>query len=263
MNFYSSRLKRGAYFFAFRRAYPEYMPCKTRCKYARSRSALTTNFIFKRSLLLLCQIKTICFCKIQDLTFQCHIKIDSYKKTQDTSSRKKLETGVKCHEPAEKTRTILHMFRFSFYKLITLITPFYSTYFQGISTTATQYISGLLCKISCKNIEQLSVRVHRSNYDALHNVTSESTWSSQHLNQQIVKKTSILIGGKQSALIVGETTFTKKGKMSVVVARQWNGRIGRLDNCQVGIFASLCNKVQSTLFDFRLYLHKVWACNAR
>jgi SRSO17 transposase len=45
----------------------------------------------------------------------------------------------------------------------------------------------------------------------------------------------------------------------VAVERQWNGRLGKLDNCQVGVFATLCNKTFSTLVDFRLYLSQEWA----
>jgi SRSO17 transposase len=38
---------------------------------------------------------------------------------------------------------------------------------------------------------------------------------------------------------IDETAFTKKGKKSVGIARQWNGRLGKTDNCQVAVFAAL------------------------
>jgi SRSO17 transposase len=52
--------------------------------------------------------------------------------------------------------------------------------------------------------------------------------------------------------------FTKKGEKSVGVARQWNGRLGKVDNCQVGVFAALARKDRVTLVDTRLFLPKEW-----
>lgn len=46
--------------------------------------------------------------------------------------------------------------------------------------------------------------------------------------------------------------------MSVGVARQWCGRLGKVDNCQVGVFAALACRSHVTLIDTRLYLPKVW-----
>ena len=57
--------------------------------------------------------------------------------------------------------------------------------------------------------------------------------------------------------------FEKKGKHSVGVARQWNGRRGKVDNCQVGVFASLCRGRHSTLVNSRLYLPKEWTNDKR
>ncbi|MCU7918816.1 MAG: transposase [Candidatus Thiodiazotropha sp. (ex Epidulcina cf. delphinae)] len=55
-------------------------------------------------------------------------------------------------------------------------------------------------------------------------------------------------------MLIDENGFNKKGKHSVGVARQWNGRQGKVNNCQVGVFASQCCGRHSTLIDSRLYL---------
>ena len=58
-------------------------------------------------------------------------------------------------------------------------------------------------------------------------------------------------------LIIDESCFAKKGKKSVGVARQWNGRLGKVDNSQVGVFAALSNaEGVGSLVDTRLYLPK-------
>ena len=37
-----------------------------------------------------------------------------------------------------------------------------------------------------------------------------------------------------------ESAFAKKGTASAGVARMWNGRLGKVDNSQVGVFSALC-----------------------
>ena len=57
-----------------------------------------------------------------------------------------------------------------------------------------------------------------------------------------------------AGLYVDESAFQKKGEKSVGVARQWNGRLGNQDNCQVGVFGALGRGDQVSLIDARLYL---------
>ena len=61
-------------------------------------------------------------------------------------------------------------------------------------------------------------------------------------------------GSADSCLLIDEGGFKKSGKHSVGVARQWCGRLGKVDNCQVGVFAALGRDRRVTLVDERLYL---------
>lgn len=79
---------------------------------------------------------------------------------------------------------------------------------------------------------------------------------------QIAQDTDALLGGAESVLVIDESAFAKKGEASAGVARQWNGRLGKVDNCQVGVFATLCRGDLASLFDARLYLPKAWAEDA-
>jgi SRSO17 transposase len=58
--------------------------------------------------------------------------------------------------------------------------------------------------------------------------------------------------------LVDESAFAKKGTKSAGVARQWNGRLGKVENSQVGVFAGLVQGRQVALIDARLYLPKAW-----
>jgi SRSO17 transposase len=64
-----------------------------------------------------------------------------------------------------------------------------------------------------------------------------------------------------SSLILDESSFAKQGDRSVGVARQWSGRQGKVDNCQVAVFGVLTDGQRHTPFDMRLYLPKRWIDN--
>lgn len=90
-------------------------------------------------------------------------------------------------------------------------------------------------------------------------LVSEAVWDHQKVQDQIAQDADRLLGGHEdSMLLLDETAFAKKGTHSAGVARQWNGRLGKVDNCQVGVFAALCRGTAATLVQGRLYLPKEW-----
>src|SRR5207248_10762020 len=58
--------------------------------------------------------------------------------------------------------------------------------------------------------------------------------------------------------VIDESAFTKKGTHSAGVARQHNGRLGKEDNCQVGVFLIGVTPAGTALLDHQLYLHASW-----
>lgn len=76
---------------------------------------------------------------------------------------------------------------------------------------------------------------------------------------QVAKDADALFGGNlDTGLIIDETSFPKSGKKSVAVNRQWCGTLGKVDNCQVGVFTSLVRGSLAALVDGRLYVPKDW-----
>jgi len=76
---------------------------------------------------------------------------------------------------------------------------------------------------------------------------------------QVAREADRLLGGSESScLLIDETSFQKKGENSVGVERQWSGRLGKVENCQVAVFAALSQGDSSTLIDTRLYLPMKW-----
>jgi SRSO17 transposase len=106
-----------------------------------------------------------------------------------------------------------------------------------------------------KNMERMVEVVPDSDWQSLQNFTSHSPWSGQGLLDQIARDANHLIGSDaDSCFIVDESGFSKKGKKSAGVSRQWNGRLGKIDNCQVGVYGALCCRDQASLIDSRLFL---------
>lgn len=94
---------------------------------------------------------------------------------------------------------------------------------------------------------------------ALHHFLAHSPWDARAVMDQVARDVNSLLGGDQdSCLLLDETCFPKKGKKSVGVARQWMGRQGKTDNCQVAVFAALARGKSVSLIDAELYLPQVW-----
>lgn len=93
----------------------------------------------------------------------------------------------------------------------------------------------------------------------LQHFLSNSPWDEQAVMDQVAMETDALLGGSsESALYIDESAIKKQGKHSVGVARQWNGRLGKVDNSQVGVFAALGRGDRVNLIDARLYLPEEW-----
>ena len=129
---------------------------------------------------------------------------------------------------------------------------------RSVITQSLHYLSGLVQAVS-KNVERMIEVVPDTDYQSLHHFASTSPWDYRPVMDQVALDIDRHLGGSpDTALIIDETCIPKKGKKSVGVARQWCGRLGKVDNCQVGVFASLVRGASAALIDTRLYLPKEW-----
>lgn len=131
---------------------------------------------------------------------------------------------------------------------------------------AYNYVVNLMkCQKNHTNIERMVEQGEEElAYHQYHQFLSESTWDSVEVNNKTALKAHILMAkcklesGKPTGFIIDESSHLKKGKMSVGVARQYAGVAGKVDNCQVAVYASLCNGEVTTLIDCELFLPQVW-----
>jgi len=128
---------------------------------------------------------------------------------------------------------------------------------RSVFASASNYLKGLMQAIR-KNMERMEEYVIGADDQALQYMLTESQWDSKAVMDQVAQEANQLLGGDESCLLLDESGFEKKGEHSVGVARQWNGRLGKVDNCQVGVFAALGRGTRATLIDYRLYLPEKW-----
>jgi len=129
---------------------------------------------------------------------------------------------------------------------------------RSVVAQAQQYLQGLM-QAHRKNMERMEEVVPDCEYQSLQYFLSESDWDARAVLDQVAVEADRHLGGSaDSCLLLDESSFEKKGTKSVGVARQWSGRLGKVDNCQVAVFAALAQGSSSTLIDTRLYLPKDW-----
>jgi SRSO17 transposase len=74
----------------------------------------------------------------------------------------------------------------------------------------------------------------------------------------LVEQVAEKIGEEDAVIVFDPSGFPKKGNSSVGVQRQWCGRVGKTENCQVATCMGYVSRVNHTLIDTRLYLPKSW-----
>lgn len=133
---------------------------------------------------------------------------------------------------------------------------------RTVETAAQQYVRGLL-QAETKNMERMEEVIPDADHQALQHMLSASAWSERAVLDQVAQDANRLLGGyEDSALLIDESGCPKKGTQSVGVARQWCGQLGKVENCQVGVFAALSRGADVTLIDERLFLPEAWTTDA-
>jgi len=97
----------------------------------------------------------------------------------------------------------------------------------------------------------------RCDNQALSHFLSNSPWLHKNLSRSVRTK-AIEIIGPNGVIILDESGVKKSGDSSVGVSRQYCGNLGKVDNCQVGVFLAYSKGNKRTLIDFRLYLPEDW-----
>ena len=129
---------------------------------------------------------------------------------------------------------------------------------------AQWYLKGLMLPGERKSVEPMAARVCpenvRSAHQSMHHLVADADWEDRAVlgavAQQVVPE--LLKKDPQCWWIVDDTSHVKKGTHSVGVARQYCGRLGKTENCQIAVSLSLATTRGSVPLDYRLYLPQEW-----
>lgn len=121
-----------------------------------------------------------------------------------------------------------------------------------------EYMGGLFSDVKRKNAETIAY-FHDQERQALQKFIGQSPWNDRPLIGELARQIGMELGEPDGVLVFDPSAFKKQGKESVGVARQWCGRLGKIDNCQVGVYLGYVSRKEHALVDVRLYLNEEWA----
>jgi len=123
---------------------------------------------------------------------------------------------------------------------------------------ARTYLAGLVSDLKHKTAESIAYR-HGQERHGLQHFVGSSTWEHRPLLRELAGQVGREIGTPDGVIVFDPSGFAKKGNASAGVQRQWLGRLGKVDNGQVGVFMAYASRHEHALVDVRLYLPKAWA----
>src|SRR5713226_2363864 len=122
-------------------------------------------------------------------------------------------------------------------------------------------LEGRLSKLERKTSEPIAYQAGRQRKPVQHFVGA-GCWDDEAVMAALRQHVAQTWGDPEAVLVLDPSGFPKKGTASCGVARQWCGRLGKVDNCQVGVFLAYVTAAGQALVDRRLYLPQDWADDA-
>jgi SRSO17 transposase len=143
-------------------------------------------------------------------------------------------------------------------RLVKFVEPFTQSILQAKQRRrAAEFIGGLLSDVERKNAESIAYR-HDQERKEMQYFLGESQWDHQPLVVELARQVGRELGQPDGVIVFDPSSFPKKGTESVGVQRQWCGRLGKIENCQVGIYLAYVSAAEHALVNTRLYLPREW-----
>ena len=134
---------------------------------------------------------------------------------------------------------------------------------------AYDYLKGLMVCPERKSIEPIALLVGHGDVSRLQKFVGAASWADDDVmaEAQALFAEELVPSAAGSPVgtvgVIDESAFTKKGSHSAGVARQHNGRLGKEDNCQVGVFLVGVTPAGQARLDHRLFLPESWCAAPR
>ena len=127
---------------------------------------------------------------------------------------------------------------------------------------ALEYTTGLMSGLKHKTGEGIAY-LYDQDRQGIQKFVGQTAWDHQPLLRTLAVQVGIELGEAEGVIVFDPSAFPKKGDKSVGVAKQWCGRLGKIENCQVGVYMAYVTRKEHAIVNTRLYLPKAWAKDLR
>src|SRR3954464_4197985 len=124
---------------------------------------------------------------------------------------------------------------------------------------APLYLRGLLGPSERKSLQPMATSLGLSGHDQLQHFIASPAWDDAPLWRVLAKQADRLVGGPAAVLVIDDTALPKKGTLSVGVARQYCGQLGKRANCQALVSLKLAGREGPVPVGLRLFLPEEWS----
>ena len=160
------------------------------------------------------------------------------------------------HETIELTGQTVWAWSSAFAEVERRLGPFFAR--AEARQQVMAYLRGLLSPAERKNSWQLAEVVGAPNPYGFQHLLGRADWDAEKVRDELHCYIADYFSDADAVVVIDETGFLKKGRMSAGVARQYSGTAGRVENVQIGVFLTYASPRGHTLLDRELYLPKEW-----
>jgi SRSO17 transposase len=118
------------------------------------------------------------------------------------------------------------------------------------------YLRGLMLDGKRKSIEPMAARLADGDEQCLQQFVNQSPWDSLAVRRALARRMTRELAPQ--TWVIDDTGFPKFGRLSVGVARQYSGTLGKIGNCQVGVSINAATEDASCPLDWRLFIPEEW-----
>jgi SRSO17 transposase len=152
----------------------------------------------------------------------------------------------------------LSLLRGALPRLAEFLRPFIASWIAPQRANAQDYVEGLLSDLQSKDAESIAY-LHDRERQGIQKFIGQADWDHGPLISELARQVGQRLGQADGVLVFDPSAFAKKGTKSAGVKRQWCGRLGKVENCQVGVYLGYASHTGHALVDFRLFLPREWA----
>jgi len=123
-----------------------------------------------------------------------------------------------------------------------------------------KYVRGLLAEVERKNCWQLAEIMKENNPDTLQRLLYQAQCTADLVCKILRAKAVARLGYAPEVEVIDESAFVKRGDKSAGVGRQYCGHLGKIENCQVGVFLGYIAPLGYAFLDRELYIADIGEC---